>query len=60
MGFLSCLNRNSLFFRHHLVLYCLFVVGSSTCWTQAIHVVSDVVEAELTDLQLIRVSKEGT
>lgn len=33
-----------------LPLYCLLVVRSSTCRTQAVHVILDIVEAELADL----------
>jgi len=39
-----------LFRRHHFPLYGFLVVGSPTCRTQTVHVVLDIVEAELTDL----------
>lgn len=39
-----------LFLCDNLPLYRLLIVWSPTCWTQTIHVVFDVVEAELADL----------
>lgn len=48
---------NILFLCDNLPLYCLLVVRSPTCRTQTIHVVFDVVEAELADLtQEVRIS----
>lgn len=41
---------NILFLCDNLPLYRLLIVWSPTCWTQSIHVVFDVVEAELADL----------
>jgi hypothetical protein len=42
--------RSLLFRRYHFPLDGLLIVGAPTCRTQAVHVVLDVVEAELTDL----------
>lgn len=41
---------DSLFRSYNFPLYCLFVVWPPASWTQAIHVVLDVIEAELANL----------
>lgn len=44
---------NSLFLCNDFKLNTFVVIWSSTCRTEAVHVVLDVVEAELTDLVVI-------
>lgn len=51
---------DALFRCDDLPLHALFVVRSSACWTQAVHVVLDIVVAKLANLERVSIPHSKT